>query len=42
MQSLAPQSLDSADLMKTAGQASGVVIGVSVALIIAGLVGKKA
>jgi len=38
---LAPQSLDPVTLMQTAGQASGVTIGVSVALIIIGLVGKK-
>ena len=41
MQSLAPQSLDPVELMKTAGQASGVVIGVSVALIAVGVIGKK-
>jgi hypothetical protein len=38
---IAPQSLDPVELMRTAGQASGVAIGVSVALIIVGLVGKK-
>jgi hypothetical protein len=38
---IAPQSLDPVTLMQTAGQASGVAIGVSVALIIIGLVGKK-
>lgn len=42
MQSMAPQSLDPVELMKTAGQATGVVTGVSVVLIIVGLIGKKA
>ena len=42
MQSMSPQSLDPIELMKTAGQASGTVIGVSVALIAVGLIGKKA
>jgi hypothetical protein len=38
---IAPQSLDPVTLLQTAGQAAGVAIGVSVALIIIGLVGKK-
>lgn len=41
MQSMAPQSLDPVELMKTAGQATGVVTGVSAVLIIVGLIGKK-
>ncbi len=39
---LAAQSTDPTMFMKLVGQASGVVVGVSVALIIAGLIGKKA
>jgi len=42
MQSMAPQSLDPVELMKTAGQVTGVVTGVSLVLIILGLIGKKA
>ena len=41
MMTLAPQSTDPVEMMRISGQASGVAIGVSVALIIAGLVGKK-
>lgn len=41
MQSMAPQSLDPVELMKTAGQTTGVVVGVSVVLIVLGLIGKK-
>ncbi len=41
MQSIAPQSLDPVELMKTAGQAAGVAIGVSVVVIVLGLIGKK-
>jgi hypothetical protein len=37
----APSSTDPVELMRLVGQTSGTVIGVSVALIIAGLIGKK-
>jgi hypothetical protein len=39
---LAPQSNDPAALMQTVGTVSGVVIGVSVVMIVLGLIGKKA
>ena len=39
---LAPQSNDSAALMQTVGTVSGVAIGVSVVMIVLGLIGKKA
>lgn len=42
MLALTPQSTDPVELMRTAGGAAGTVIGVSVALIIVGLIGKKA
>ena len=42
MQSMALQSLDPVELMKTAGQVTGVVTGTSLMLIIIGLIGKKA
>ncbi|MBL9095310.1 MAG: hypothetical protein JNK07_00165 [Alphaproteobacteria bacterium] len=41
MMSLAPQSTDPQALMETVGATAGVVIGVSVAMIIYGLIGKK-
>ena len=41
MLGMAGQSTDPAEFMRIVGQASGVAIGVSVALIIAGLIGKK-
>jgi len=41
MQPLAARSTDPAEFMRLVGQASGVVGGVSAALIIAGLIGKK-
>lgn len=41
MLTLAPKSTDPAELMSIVGQAAGVVSGVSVVLIIAGLIGKK-
>lgn len=41
MLGVAGQSNDPAEVMRIVGQASGVAIGVSVALIIAGLIGKK-
>jgi len=41
MLTLAPKSTDPAALMSIAGQAAGVVCGVSVVLVIAGLIGKK-
>lgn len=42
MLTMAPQSTDPVELMRTAGSAAGVVAGVSVVLIILGLIGKKA
>jgi hypothetical protein len=41
MATIAPSSNDPVEFMKTVGQAAGVVGGISVALIIAGLIGKK-
>lgn len=41
MFTLAPQSTDPVELMRTAGSAAGTVIGVSVVMIIFGLIGKK-
>lgn len=41
MMSLAPQSTDPQALMETVGATAGVVIGVSAAMIIYGLIGKK-
>lgn len=42
MMSLAPQSTDPQALMETVGATAGVVVGISVAMIIYGLIGKKA
>jgi hypothetical protein len=39
---MAPQSTDPAELMRIVGQASGAVVGVSVVMIVLGLIGKKA
>jgi len=41
MLSIASRSNNPAQLMQTVGQVAGVVIGISIAMIIAGLVGKK-
>jgi hypothetical protein len=41
MMGLAPQSTDPQQLMSIVGQVSGVVIGIAVAMIIYGFVGKK-
>lgn len=41
MMGLAPQSTDPQALMETVGATAGVVIGVSAAMIIYGLIGKK-
>jgi multidrug resistance efflux pump len=41
MMTLAPQSTDPVELLRTAGTVSGTVVGVSVAMIITGLIGKK-
>jgi hypothetical protein len=38
---MAPQSTDPAEMMRIVGQASGVVVGISVVLILLGLIGKK-
>jgi len=38
---MVPQSNDPAALMQTVGTVSGVVIGVSVVMIVLGLIGKK-
>jgi len=42
MTSIAASSTDPIELMKTVGQASGVVGGIGLVMIIVGLVGKKA
>lgn len=42
MMGMIPQSNDPAVLMSTVGQVSGAVGGISVAMIIVGLIGKKA
>jgi len=42
MASIASRSTDPAELMKTVGGASGTVGGISLALILFGLIGKKA
>jgi hypothetical protein len=39
---LAPKSNDPASMMRTVGQVSGVLAGLGVALLAAGLIGKKA
>lgn len=41
MLSIASKSTDPAALMQTVGTVSGVVIGISVAMIVVGLIGKK-
>ena len=41
MLGVAGQSNDPAEVMRIVGQASGVAIGISVALILVGLIGKK-
>ena len=41
MLTVASQSTDPVTLMQTVGAVSGVVIGISVAMIIVGLIGKK-
>jgi hypothetical protein len=41
MSLMAPQSTDPAELMKVVGQVSGAAIGISVVMIILGLIGKK-
>lgn len=41
MLTIAPQSTDPVELLRTVGSVSGTVIGVSVILIIVGLIGKK-
>jgi TRAP-type mannitol/chloroaromatic compound transport system permease large subunit len=42
MMGMAPRSNDPKALMETVGQVSGVVAGISVAMIIFGLIGRKA
>jgi hypothetical protein len=42
MLGMVPKSNDPAALMRTVGQVSGVVGGMSIAMIIVGLIGKKA
>ena len=42
MQPLAAQSTDPVAFMRLVGQAAGVAAGVSLVLIVAGLIGKKA
>ena len=41
MLSMAPKSTDPAELMRTVGTVSGVVIGIAVAMIAIGLIGKR-
>jgi hypothetical protein len=41
MLTVAPQSTDPVEMMRLVGTTSGVVIGVSLALLIAGIIGKK-
>jgi len=41
MFTMAPQSTDPAELLRLSGQVSGAVGGVSVVLILSGLIGKK-
>jgi hypothetical protein len=41
MLSISAQSTDPAELMRTVGTVSGVLIGISFAMIIVGLIGKK-
>ena len=41
MLTVASQSTDSVAFMQTVGQVSGVLVGISVAMIIVGLIGKK-
>lgn len=40
MLSIAPQSTDPVEVMKTVGTVSGVVGGISIAMIVFGLIGK--
>lgn len=42
MLTMAPKSTDPKALMQIVGQVSGVVCGISVAMILIGLIGKKA
>lgn len=42
MLTVAPQSMDPVEVMRLTGSASGTAIGVSIVIIIIGLVGKKA
>ena len=42
MSLMASQSTDPAELMKIVGQISGAAIGISVVMIVLGLIGKKA
>ena len=42
MLSIAPSSNDPAALMQTVGSVSGVLIGISLVMILLGLIGKKA
>ena len=41
MMGMAPKSNDPQGMMRTVGQVAGVCIGISVVLIIAGLIGRK-
>lgn len=41
MMTIAPQSTDPVEFLRLVGSASGTVIGISFALIIVGLIGKK-
>ena len=41
MMSMAPKSTDPRGMMETVGQVSGVYAGISVVLILAGLIGRR-
>ena len=42
MSAFAPQSMDPVEMMRIVGQVSGTMIGISLVLILIGLIGKKA
>jgi hypothetical protein len=41
MMTLMPQSTDPRTMMQTVGEAAGVVVGISVVMIVLGLIGRK-
>lgn len=42
MSLMAPQSTDPAELMQTVGSVAGAAVGISLVMIVLGLIGKKA